>query len=101
MGPCDWSSDVCSSDLKHIFSIRNNTPSSVTGAQALLSIGNETRPLLLPDLPPNQVTDVPITITPAKPGQYPLHLAMTPDALPGDDDRWLCLTVRPTIDIGL
>ncbi len=81
--------------------IRNNTRTAVQGAQALLTIGTETRPVLLPDLAPNQVTDVPITINPTKPGQLALHLGMTNDELPGDDGRWLCLTVRPTIEVGL
>ncbi|HEX8525049.1 MAG TPA: BatA domain-containing protein [Tepidisphaeraceae bacterium] len=81
--------------------IRNNTRSTVTGAQALLTIGTETRPVLLPDLAPNQTTDVPITINPNKPGQIPLRLGMNNDAMPGDDGRWLCLTVRPTIEVSM
>ncbi len=81
--------------------VRNSTPTAITGVQALLGIGEETRPILLPELPPNQTIDVPITINPSKPGQFPLHLTMTPDALPADDGRWLCLTVRPTINVTL
>src|SRR5256885_2390151 len=39
--------------------IRNDTAAPVTGAQATLLVGNEPRPVMLPELPPGQTVDVP------------------------------------------
>jgi hypothetical protein len=82
-------------------SIRNDTPNAITGAQAVLTIQDQSRPLILPDLSPGQVTEVPLTISMPKPGQVPLHLTLHNDPLPQDNSRWLALTVRPTLELSL
>jgi len=81
--------------------IRNNTANPITGAQAMLTMDNNTRPVILPNLPAGETTDVPLTITPTTAGQVPIKLSLPGDALPGDDTRFFCLTVRPTLDVML
>jgi hypothetical protein len=81
--------------------VRNETPASISGAQAVLTIAGEARPVILPDLPPGKVTEVPISINLQKPGQYPLQLKMPGDVLAPDDSRWFCLNVRPTLDVAM
>lgn len=87
--------------LKLRASIRNNTAAVVAGAQATLSVDGQARPLLLPDLPAGTTTEVPLTVTLAKAGQHVLMLALPHDALAADDVRWLCVDVRPRLDITL
>ena len=82
-------------------SVRNDTPAAITGAQAVLKIAENSRPVLLPDLPPGQTTDVPLSFTPQKAGQFALRLTLPNDALPQDNERWLALTIRPTIEMSL
>src|SRR5207237_363913 len=81
--------------------IRNDTPSPITGAQATLTVAGVARPVMLPEIPAGQTIDLPLTITPQKPGQIPLRLALSDDALSEDNARYLCITVRPTIDLTL
>ncbi len=81
--------------------VSNDTPSSISGAQAVLTIAGEARPVILPDLPPGKTTEVPISINLQKPGQYPLQLKMPNDVLTPDDSRWYCLNVRPTLDVAM
>jgi hypothetical protein len=89
------------SDAKVRASIRNDTPNPITGAQAVLTIGDQSRPVILPDLPAGQTTDVPLTVTLQKPGQVPLHLTLPGDAMPQDNARWLALNVRQSLDLSL
>jgi hypothetical protein len=51
--------------------IRNDTPSAITGAQAVLTVGDQSRPVVLPDLPPGKITDVPITLSVQRPVKFP------------------------------
>jgi hypothetical protein len=81
--------------------VRNDQTTPVTGAQAVLSVGGESRPILLPDLAPGSTTRVPITQTLQQPGQYPLLLKLPGDALSADDSRWLNLNVRPNLQVTL
>ena len=89
------------SEAKLRASIRNDTPNAITGAQAVLTIGDQSRPVILPDLPPGQTTEVPLTIALQKPGQVPLHLTLPNDALPADNTRWLAVNVRQSLDLSL
>jgi hypothetical protein len=89
------------SEAKLRASIRNDTPNAITGAQAVLAIGDQSRPVILPDLPAGQTTDVPLTVTLQKPGQVPLHLTLPGDAMPQDNSRWLALNVRQSLDLSL
>jgi hypothetical protein len=81
--------------------IRNNTPNAIAGSQAMLDINNATRPVILPNLPAGETTEVPLTLTPDAAGQVPVKLSMPADALPGDDTRYFCLDVRPSLDVML
>ncbi len=81
--------------------IRNDTANPIAGAQAMLTIDGNTRPVILPTLPAGETTDVPLTITPTVAGQMPIKMSLPADSLPGDDTRFFCLTVRPTLDVML
>jgi hypothetical protein len=81
--------------------IHNNKGEPIAGAQAMLSIDQQTRPVILPTLPSGETTDVPLTVTPTAAGQIPIKLSLPADDLAGDDTRFFCLTVRPTLDVML
>jgi hypothetical protein len=82
-------------------SIRNDSTNAVTGAQAVLTVGDVSRPILLPDLPPGRVTEVPLAIDAAKPGQIAVKLDLPNDSLPADNVRWLAMDVRSSLDVQL
>ncbi len=81
--------------------IRNDSTTLMRSAQATLEIDDQSRPLVLPDLPAGQITEVPITITLQKPGQHVVKLTLPTDALPADNERWLAISVRTKIEIAL
>jgi hypothetical protein len=64
-------------------------------------IDGKSRPVILPELPAGQVTEVPLTVTMQKPGQVPLQLTLPGDAMPQDNSRWLALNVRQSLDLSL
>ena len=81
--------------------IRNHTAAAIKGAQATLNVDGNSRPVLLPELPPGASTNVPLTLTLDTPGPHDVLLALAKDALPGDDVRYLSIDVRPTISVSL
>ena len=81
--------------------IRNDTAQPITGGSATLVAGDDTRPILLPDLAPGKVTEIPLTVTFEKPGQYPVKFTLAPDSLDGDNTRYLGIHVRSKLDIAL
>jgi hypothetical protein len=81
--------------------IRNDQATAVPSAQALITIGGESRPVILPDLAPGSTTRVPLTVRRDEPGQQPLQLKLPSDVLPADDARWLNLNVRPNLQVTL
>ncbi len=89
------------SEAKLRASIRNDTPNAIAGAQAVLTIGDQSRPVILPELPAGQTTEVPLTVTLQKSGQMPLYLTLPHDAMPGDNSRWLAVNVRQSLDLSL
>src|SRR5207253_2525197 len=44
---------------------------------------------------------LPLSVTPQRPGHFPLRLALPPDALPADDARWLGVAVRANVGVTL
>ena len=79
--------------------IRNQSPATIGGDQATLTVDGNSRPVLLPDLPSGATTHVPLTLTLATPGPHTLSLALGKDALPPDDVRYLAIDVRPTVSV--
>ncbi len=75
--------------------IRNHTAAAIKGAQATLNVDGNSRPVLLPELPPGASTNVPLTLTLDMPGPHDVSLALAKDLLPGDDVRYLSIDVRP------
>ncbi len=81
--------------------VRNDGAPSLEGTQAALKLGDETRPLMLPNLPPGKTTDVSLTVNRQQPGQYPVFLKLPGDNFPQDDVRWMSLTVRQNLEMSL
>ena len=79
--------------------IRNATAATISAAQATLSVDGDSRPVLLPDLPPGSTTHVPLSLILDSPGPHAVSLALSHDALPQDDVRYLSLDVRPTVSV--
>ncbi|MFI5379072.1 MAG: BatA domain-containing protein [Tepidisphaerales bacterium] len=79
--------------------IRNDQPTAVVEAQAVLSVGDEARPVILPELPPGKTTEIPLTVKPQEAGYKPLRLTLPGDALVQDNVRYLTMSVRDRIDV--
>ncbi len=82
-------------------SIRNDTNAIVRSATASLEIDGQSRPLVLPDLPAGQTTEVPLTVSFDKAGDHVLKLTLPNDAMPADNTRWLVIGVRPEVRIAM
>ena len=87
--------------LKLRAAIKNETGIAIHGVQATLDIDGQSRPLILPDLPSGQTTELPLTVTLPKPGQHVLHLSLPNDLLPADNSRWLSITARSDVKIAM
>jgi hypothetical protein len=81
--------------------IRNNTAASLIGAQAILTVDGESRPVILTDIPAGATVDVPMSVTLPKPGQHQIRLLIPDDALNADNVRNLCVNVREKLDLTL
>ena len=81
--------------------IRNDTANNITGAQAVLSVGEQARQVILPELLAGKVTDVPLLVSVQKPGQLPVKFELPADGFPDDNRRWLMLNVRPSLELSL
>jgi hypothetical protein len=81
--------------------VRNRLAAPLAGAQATLDFAGNSRPLSVPDVAPGQSLDLPLSVTPQRPGHFPLRLALPPDALPADDARWLGVAVRANVGVTL
>ena len=86
-------------EAKFTAEVRNDTPTPLASVQAVLTVDEAPRTVLLPELAPGQVTRVPLTATFAKPGQHVIKFALPPDALPQDNARWLSVPVRERFDV--
>jgi hypothetical protein len=79
--------------------IRNMQPTAVVEAQAVLTVGDEQRPVTLPELPPGKTTEIPLTLKPQEAGYKTVRLTLPGDALLQDNVRYLTMTVRDRIDV--
>ena len=84
--------------LKLTASISNTTTGNLNGAQATLAIDGQTRPVVLPEISSGKTASVPLTAILPVPGQHMLRLGLPDDALPGDNVRYLSITVREKLD---
>jgi hypothetical protein len=87
--------------LKLAAEVKNDTAETITGAQAVLTVDGQARPVVLPPLPPGALTDVPLSVTLDAPGQHQLDFALPDDALSGDNLRHLSIDVRERLDLTL
>src|SRR4051794_22221399 len=81
--------------------VRNGGAAPLTTAQATMEFAGNVRPITLPDVTPGQGIDLPLSVTPQKPGHFPLRLSLSSDALPADDVRWLDVPVRTNVGVTL
>ena len=79
--------------------VRNNTTTPLNAAQATLQVNDDARPVLLPDIAPGAITDVPLTLSLDNPGDYAISFSLPHDALAQDDTRHIALSVRPTLSV--
>ncbi len=87
--------------LKIAAVVKNDTTETIAGAQAVLTVDGESRPVVLPSLSPGTTTDVPLSVTLAKPGQHQLDFALPDDALNGDNVRHLAVDMRERLNLTL
>ena len=82
--------------VKLTASIRNGTSSVITGAQAVLSIDGNVRPVVLPELSPGTGTEVPMSITIESAGEHTVKFAL-PDGFcaTGAERRRRCVAGAP------
>ena len=81
--------------------VRNDLPTPMNAAQALLTVGGQARPVTLPDLEPGKSAEVPLSVSFASAGAQPVQVQIPADALPADDVRWIGLNVRANLNLTL
>lgn len=81
--------------------IRNDTAAPIRGGQATLEIDGQPRPMVLPELPPRQTTEVPLTVNFPRPGQHLLKLNIPGDSLAGDNVRFLAVSSRSEVNVAM
>ncbi len=81
--------------------VRNDGTAPFTAAQAQLTVGGASRPIVLPDVAPGATARVPLSVTLADAGRHPLLLKLPGDPLPADDARWLNVSMRPNLAVTL
>jgi len=87
--------------VKFSATVRNNTPASIDGAQGVLSVDGQSRPMMLPNLPAGATTELPLSIVLDTPGQHALRLALPDDAMNGDNARFLSVNVRQSLELAI
>lgn len=83
--------------------LRNGNASASPPEQATLSVGDQQRPTMLPELPPAGSSVVPLSVRFERPGNFPVTLALpgAGDPLTEDNTRYLASVVREKIDLVL
>jgi hypothetical protein len=79
--------------------IRNDNESTIENLQATLTIGEQARPVIIPELPPGIVTEVDLTATFDTAGDHLVSLSLPQDALAQDNRRERLIIVRDQLDI--
>lgn len=87
--------------LRLLAQARNDGPETITAPQAVLAVDDVQQTVVLPDLPPGQAVDVPITVTLDAPGMHRLSFRIPNDELPLDNERYLTLDARKQVSATL
>jgi hypothetical protein len=81
--------------------IRNDTPRIITGAKAILRVDEKPTEIRLPEIPPQQVARVPVSVQFTGTGAHDLSFQLPDDELNGDNQRWLSVPVKDSLLIRL
>jgi Aerotolerance regulator N-terminal len=81
--------------------IRNDSPRVISGAKAVLRVDGKPTELKLPEIPPSEVTRVPLAVQFPGSGPHEFSLQLPDDALQGDNQRWAALPVKDSLLIRL
>ncbi len=81
--------------------IRNDADHPLDAAHATLSINDASRPLALPRLEPGATLRLPLWVSLDQPGQSVLTLRLPDDEMPGDNQRWRVVDVKPQLTAAL
>ena len=79
--------------------VRNDGPELLTGVEAMLHLDESTRSVLLPDIPPGQAVNVPLSLRFQSPGQHAVSLVLPGDALKQDSVRYRVMNVGSQLNI--
>ncbi len=81
--------------------IRNDSPSTITGASAILRVDDAPTELPLPEIAARSSVRVPITVRFPGLGPHDLAIELPEDPLPGDNRRWAAVEVKESLLIRL
>ena len=81
--------------------IRNASPRLVSGARAILRVGDRPTEVALPEIAPRQSAKVPLVVRFPGSGPQDVSLKLPDDELPGDNQRWAAVPVKDSLLIRL
>ncbi|WP_152049490.1 BatA domain-containing protein [Tautonia marina] len=81
--------------------IRNDSPRTIAGVSAILRVDDAPTEFPLPEIAPNSVARVPITVRFPGPGPHDLAIELPEDSMPGDNRRWAAVEVKEALRIRL
>jgi hypothetical protein len=81
--------------------VRNDSPSSLSGAKAILRVDDKPTEVVLPDIPPRDSVRVPLSAHFPGAGLHDISLQLPDDELPGDNHRWAAVPVKDSLLIRL
>ncbi|MBX3442210.1 MAG: BatA domain-containing protein [Planctomyces sp.] len=88
-------------EVRFLAEIRNDGREAMLSEQALVSVNDVVQSVTLPDIPPGETVEAPLTLTFDEPGQHQLRLQLPQDSVPGDNERFLTVDVRRQVEVTL
>lgn len=82
-------------------SIRNDSSRLMVGVKAVLRVDDRPTEIRLPEMPPHATVRVPMAVSFPGPGTHELSLELPEDELPGDNRRWVAVSVKDSLLIRL
>lgn len=92
---------LADAESRWMATIRNDSPRTITGASAILRVDDAPTELPLPEIAPDSVARVPISVRFPGPGPHDLAIELPDDPLPGDNRRWAAVEVKEALRIRL
>ena len=81
--------------------VRNASTRLVTGGKAILRVDDRPTEVALPEISPGQSVKIPLTVRFPGSGMHDLSFHLPDDALPGDNERWVAVSVKDSLLIRL